>query len=107
MQKQMLEMYLKLLSKISKKQLPKKINRTEAQIAELSTKIATVGKELGAIYEDHIYELEHTRKTLICKLQEYKELGADEWEFFKHQFDADLEGFEKALSIFVENLKKK
>jgi len=83
-----------------------KINNIDSKIAEFKEKTLNTGNEIGAIYKDEIIRLEHSKTTLLTKLEELKDEGDDKWEDFKTEFVNDLEGFNKAIKDFVENFKK-
>lgn len=84
-----------------------KIIQAEAKILELKEKIANTSKEIGIIYQDNIDELEHSKKLLAKRLSEYKDLGAEDWKSFKHQFNEEIESFEASVTNFLQQLKTK
>jgi hypothetical protein len=84
-----------------------KISQTEVKIQELKNKIFDTSKELGLIYQDHIDKLEYSKKILVDKLDEYKEIGAEDWNNFKHHFNDEVEDFETSVTVFLQHLKSK
>lgn len=69
-----------LAVKAFKEEASKKISQTESKILELKNKITDTSKEIGQIYQDQIDKLEYSKKTLVNKLDEYKELGEEKPE---------------------------
>lgn len=88
---------LKLLTRISRKNFEKesgeKIFDTQIQIYNLSAKMKKIGLELSTVYQDQIDELEYAKRALISKLDDFKELSEDKMDFFKQQFENNLERF--------------
>lgn len=52
-----------------------------------------IGLELSTVYQDQIDELEYAKRALISKLDDFKELSEDKMDFFKQQFENNLERF--------------
>jgi len=96
-----------LAVKAFKEEASKKIGQTESKILELRNKITDTSKVLAQIYQDDIDRLEYNKKKLINKLDEYKDLGADDWKKFKHQFNDEIENIETSIANFLENFKLK
>ena len=90
-----------------KAEASEKIRQTEAKILELKNKIKDTSKEVGLIYQDHIDKLEYSKKLLVNKLDEYKEIGAEEWKLFKHHFNDEIEDFETSVTNFLQHIKLK
>ena len=90
-----------------KAEASEKISQTEVKILELRNKIIDTSKELGLIYQDHIDKLEYSKKILVDKLDEYKEIGAEDWNAFKNHFNDEVEDFETSVTIFLQHLKSK
>lgn len=84
-----------------------KITQTETKILELKDKISNTSNEIGHIYQDQIDKLEYSNKLLMSRLDEYKEIGAEDWKTFKHQFNKEVESFESSVANFIEKLKTK
>ncbi len=89
-----------------KKESVEKISLIEKKIIKLEEKIKTANVELGMIYQNQMDELEHTKRILEGKLDEYKEDGESEWNRFEIEFSHDLRVFEIELADFVANFKK-
>lgn len=92
---------------IFKKESAKKLDDIERKISGLNLKIKTANHELAAIYQNQMDELEHSKRTLISKLDEYKEVGDNKWNSFKEQFGSELKGLEDELIGFMDNFKEK
>lgn len=90
-----------------KEEASEKISQTETKILELKNKITETSKELGLIYQDQIDKLEYSKKILVDKLDEYKEIGAEDWNSFKHHFNDEIEDFETSVTNFLQHFKLK
>lgn len=75
------------------KESSEKIFDTQIQIYDLLAKMKKIGLELSTVYQDQIDELEYAKRALISKLDDFKELSEDKMDFFKQQFENNLERF--------------
>ncbi len=96
-----------LAAKAFKEDMSEKINHTEIKILELRAKITKSSKELGIIYQENIDVLENSKTLLLTKLNEYKEVGAEDWGVFKQQFNEEIVNIENSVSNFIQQLKTK
>ena len=85
----------------------KKIKQTETMILDFKNKITDTSKELGQIYQDDIDKLESSKKVLVNKLDEYKDMGTEDWNKFKHQFNDEIENLETSITNFLKHFKLK
>jgi len=80
-------------------------NKNEKIIAEFKDLLPAVRDELVAKYHIRVEELEQKNTEMKRKLDEYKVEGKGKWISFKHEFNHDMNGLEKALKdLTVENL---
>ena len=84
-----------------------KILQTENKILELKAKIAATSNESGQIYQDHIDKLEYSKKILYTKHDQYQEIGAENWDLFKDNFNDELSNLEISVTHFVQYLESR
>jgi len=96
-----------LTVKAFKEEASLKISQTENKILELKNKITDTTMEVGQIYQDHIDKLEYSKKKLVNELHEYKDIGTEDWNKFKHQFNNEIDNLETSFTNFLKHLKLK
>lgn len=84
-----------------------KISQTEKRIQELKDKILDTSKEIESVSMDYIERLEESKKNLADKLNEYEELGSEDWNSFKHQFSDEMDNFETSVTNFLQQQMQK
>lgn len=96
---------IELVAKAFKVEVAERIGQTENKILELKNKIKVTSNEIGQVYQDHIDKLEYSKRLLVSKLDEYNEIGIEDWNSFKHQFNNEIDDFETSLTNFLKHLK--
>ena len=84
-----------------------KISQTEKRIQELKDKILDTSKEIESVSMDYIERLEESKKNLADKLNEYEEMGSEDWNSFKHQFSDEIDNFETSVTNFLQQQMQK
>lgn len=82
-----------------------KMQKREAEIAELRLSLKKPGKELDAMYVEKIMELEQKNKDLNAKVNTY-EANQSDWATFKREYDYDMESMGKAIDDLGTNNTK-
>jgi len=89
-----------------KDQTQEKNNRNEKIIAEYRERIPAAKNELIEKYHSKIDELALKNAEMRKKLEAYKIEGKGKWVSFKHEFNHDMGGLEKALKDFTMDHEK-
>jgi vacuolar-type H+-ATPase catalytic subunit A/Vma1 len=83
----------------------KTISENETRIVELQTAMKKQGKTFDANYKKSIEALEEKNTALKTKIADYENNQTD-WDTFKREFDADMQGLGQAFKDLTVNNKK-
>jgi hypothetical protein len=84
-----------------KKESQEKNSQNEKIIAQFREMIPAARNELIEKYYSRIEALDHKNSEMKRKLDEYRVEGKGKWVSFKHEFNHDMNGLEKALKEFT------
>jgi hypothetical protein len=82
-----------------------KIQKNEAEIAQLKISFKKSGKELDENYVANIKALEQKNKEISAKVNDY-ETSQSDWAVFRRTFDSDMESIDNAIKDLRDNHRK-
>lgn len=78
----------------------------EKNIANFKARLVSDKKEVNAVYDKKLLELEKKNRELKQKLAKYKDDGQNKWDEFKKEFSYDMEELGKAFKdLTIKNTK--
>lgn len=83
-----------------------KIEKNNAEIADLKLKIKMKGKDIDNAYQRNIDTMEQRNRNLKIKMNSYKNDVNSDWQSFKREFSHDMDELGKSLKDFTVDNKK-
>jgi len=89
-----------------RKEIEKKIEENNKSIKDFNKRIESEKKDAKADYEARIIALEKKNNDMKKRMDDYADLGKDQWSVFKAEFSRDMEELGKAFKdLTIKNTK--